>query len=96
MDVELQKPDIRNMLLAKPDQTLNFPSIKYFFFLYFVMLSIFVEDWGTGSQIKALVKKESRIQSSNQMLPVKRGSTVFDNTLTGVCVDNCKNAIQDK
>ena len=62
MDVELQKPDIRNMLLAKPDQTLNFPSIKYFF-LYFVMLSIFVEDWGTGSQIKALVKKRVGIRA---------------------------------
>ena len=60
------------------------------------MLSILEGNWGKGSQIKALVKKESRIQSSNQMLPVQRVNVVFDNTLSGVCVDNCKNAIWDK
>ena len=56
----------------------------------------FGRNWGKGSQIKALVNKESRIQSSNQMLPVQRVNVVFDNTLSGVCVDNCKNAIRDK
>ena len=94
MDVELQKPDIRNMLLAKPDQTLNFPSIKYFFIFCYAVH--FCGGLGDGVTNKSFGQKESRIQSSNQMLPVKRGSTVFDNTLTGVCVDKCKNAIQDK
>jgi len=74
MDVELQKPDIRNMLLAKPDQTLNFPSIKYFFFLYFVMLSIFVEDWGTGSQIKALVKKRVGFRAQIKCYQLNEGA----------------------
>ena len=96
MDVELQKPDIRNMLLAKPDRTLNFPSIKYFFFFIFCYAVHFCGGLGDGVTNKSFGQKESRIQSSNQMLPVKRGSTVFGNTLTGVCVDNCKNAIQDK
>ena len=57
------------------------------------MLSILEGNWGKGSQIKALVKKRAGFRT--QMLPVQRVSVVFDKTSSGVCVDNCKNAIRD-